>query len=162
MAKIVLPDSSISIPAEIIDRISSYCAYQERCIFDVQQKLNEWKVLPDKIIPIIKYLEDNNFIDQARFARMFTRGKFLHNKWGRIKIHYELRIRSIPENLIREAFAEISEEDYKKTIRELILKKKPEIKGGKNLNIRQKIINFVTGKGFEFDLTSEVLKEFKI
>jgi len=149
-------------PAQIFDRISRYCAYQERCTRDVEQKLTDWKVPRGKISQIMKKLKEESFIDDERFARLFVRGKFRVNKWGRLKMQYELKVRSIPEKLIGEAMQEISEDDYIKIIRELILKKKSEIKPGKNLNIREKIITFVTGKGFEFDLTLELIKELKI
>jgi regulatory protein len=149
-------------PAEVYTRICRYCAYQERCARDAEQKMMEWKVQGNKINSIMKKLKEEHFIDDERFARVFVRGKFNTNKWGRVKIRYELKGRGIPENMISEAIQEIGEEDYRKTIRELILKKKSEIKAGKNFNIREKIITFVTGKGFEFDLTIEVLKELKI
>ena len=37
-----------------------------------------------------------------------------------------------------------------------------EINKEKHFNIREKIITFVAGKGFEFDLISKVLTELKI
>ncbi|MEI7499082.1 MAG: regulatory protein RecX [Bacteroidota bacterium] len=162
MAKTGNSDSSNSDPAGIFDRISRYCAYQERCLWDVKQKLSEWKVPGGISNKITKKLKDEGFIDDERFAKLFARGKFRINKWGRLRIRYELKCRSIPDHIIHEALLEISEEDYRKTVMELILKKKLEIKPEKNLNIREKIITFVTGKGFEFDLTAEVLKELKI
>ncbi len=146
----------------VIPKIARYCAFQERCRLDVLQKLIEWKVPADQAIRIMSYLEENNFLNEARFARSFARGKFRSNKWGRIRIQYELKIRKVQGVFIREAMQEISQEDYRQTLRELILKKQQEIKAGKNLNIREKIINFVSGKGFESDLAAEVLKELKI
>jgi regulatory protein len=162
MAKTGNSDSSTSDPAGIFERIGRYCAYQERCFCDVKQKLSEWKVPGGMINTITKKLKDEGFIDDERFARLFARGKFRINKWGRLRIRYELKCRNIPDHMIHKALLEISEEDYRKTVRELILKKKSEIKPGKNLNIREKIITFVTGKGFEFDLIAEVIKELKI
>jgi len=149
-------------PAGIYERISRYCAYQERCAWDAEKKLAEWKVPRGRIYPIMKSLKDEGYIDDERFARTFVRGKFRINKWGRLKIGYELKGRKIPETVIRSALLEISPEDYQKTVRELVLKKKSEIKPGKNLNIREKIITFVIGKGFEFDLAADILKELKI
>ena len=111
---------------------------------------------------ILQKLREEKFVDDERFARLFVRGKFRSNKWGRVKIQYELRSRNIPDNLIDQAIGDICEEDYLNTIKELILKKKSEIKTGKSLNIREKIITFVTGKGFEFDPVFRVLKELKI
>ena len=148
--------------ALITEKISRYCAFQERCKQDVLQKLKEWKTAPGKVIPTIKYLEDNNFIDEARFALLFARGKFRINKWGRVKIRHELKIRNIPDQYIEDALEEIGEEEYLKTLCGLILKKQMEIKAGNNLSIREKIITFVTGKGFEYDQIAEALKEFKI
>lgn len=149
-------------PAEIYERICRYCSYQERCTFDAAQKLGEWKVPAGKAGLVIKRLKTDGYIDDDRFARLFVRSKFRNNKWGRVKLGYELRGRKIPEKIISEALKEISDENYRQTIRNLILKKKSEIKPGKNLTIREKIITFVIGKGFEFDLAAEVLKELKL
>jgi len=149
-------------PAGIYERITRYCAYQERCAWDAEKKLAEWKVPRGRISILMKSLKDEGFIDDERFAQTFVRGKFRINKWGRVKISYELKGRKIPEIIIRSAMREISQEDYRKTVRELVLKKKSEIKPGKNLNIREKIITFVIGKGFEFDLVADILKELKI
>jgi hypothetical protein len=47
-------------------------------------------------------------------------------------------------------------------LKSLIVKKSREIKGGKNLNIREKLINFALSKGFEFDLILQSLNNLKI
>lgn len=146
----------------VLARIQHYCAYQDRCTKEVDLKLTQWKVSPVKIKKVLSQLKEDGFIDEERYARIFVRSKFHINKWGRVKIRYELRGRSIPENLIAKAMGEIGEDDYMRTIRELIIKKNKEINSGKHLNIREKIITFVTGKGFEFDLISKVLTELKI
>lgn len=146
----------------VLARIHHYCAYQERCGHDVDQKLLQWKVSSDKIRKIIHHLKEEGFINEERYARVFTRSKFHLNKWGRIKIRYELKSRTIPDYIVNKAMEEIGEDDYLRTIRELILRKMSEINTGKHLNIREKIITFVTGKGYEFDLTSKVLTELKI
>lgn len=146
----------------IIARIKHYCAYQERCNHEVDQKLMQWKVSAAKSKKIIQQLQEEGFIDEERYARIFVRSKFHINKWGRLKIRHELKSRTIPDQLVNKAMEEIGEDDYIRTIRELILKKQSEINSAKHLNIREKIITFVTGKGFEFDLISKVLTELKI
>ncbi|MEI7897245.1 MAG: regulatory protein RecX [bacterium] len=146
----------------ILARIRHYCAYQERCRHDVNHKLLQWKVSPSKITKLMLQLTEEEFINEERFARIFVRSKFHINKWGRTKIRHELKSRYISEKMIIRAMEEIGEDDYIRTIRELILKKNLEINTGKNFNVREKIITFVTGKGFEFDLISKVLTEIKI
>ena len=146
----------------ILVRIRHFCAHQERCSQEVDLKLEQWKVSPAKIKRVKLHLVREGFLHDERFARIFVRSKFHINKWGRNKIRYELKSRTIPDNLVSRALEEICEEDYLLTLRELILKKKSEMNSGKSLNIREKIITFVSGKGYEFDLITKVLTELKI
>jgi regulatory protein len=162
MTKSELHDSTTIELSSIVDRIHHYCAYQERCRQEVSRKLVQWKVTSVKIRKIMNDLQSEGYIDEERYARMFVRGKFHINKWGRVKIRYELRNRTIPEHLVSKAMEEIGDDDYNQTIRELVLRKMSEINSEKHLNIREKIITFVTGKGFEFDLVAKVLTELKI
>jgi regulatory protein len=146
----------------ILERIRHFCAYQERCAFEIDQKLRQWKVSEAKIAKIMILLRKEGFLNEERFARIFVRSKFHINKWGRAKIRYELKSRNIHENTIIKALEEISADDYLRTVRELVLRKQSEIISEKHLNFREKIITFVTGKGFEFDLVLKVITELKI
>ena len=149
------------LPSELIHRIEHFCAYQERCFSEVDQKLRSWSVEPSRIPAILQYLQEEKYLDDERFARSFVRGKFLMNKWGRVKIYHELRRRNIPESVIRQALHEITEEDYLRILRELLIRKKTELEIRKNLMIREKIINFVTGKGFEHYIAEKILTELE-
>ena len=149
-------------PPEILERIRHFCAYQERCGFEVQQKLKQWKVSAAESRKILQKLAEEGFLDEERFSRIYVRSKFHINKWGRNKIRYELKGRNIPETLIGRALEEIGEDDYLRTLSELISKKAAEIKNGKSLNIREKIITFSSCKGYEFDLITKILTELKL
>ncbi len=140
-----------------------FCAYQERCSRDVVLKLRKLKVPAGKIGGIVRKLQEEKFLDEERYSRFFVRGKFRISKWGRLKIRYELTARGIPEKYISQAFStEISDEAYNEAIRVLILKKKPEIKVENNMIIRDKIINFVVSKGYEFDRVLDTINDMKI
>ena len=142
-------------PDEILPRIERYCADQERCQGDVIKKLHFRKVPRSENEAIFHHLEKGGLLDETRFARAFVRGKVTHNKWGRIKIRYELKGRQIPEPVIQTALHEINEEEYLRTLKGLIERKRREIKQGDDSLFREKILNFVTGKGFEAELARE-------
>jgi len=144
------------------DQIQRFCAYRERCLHEVEMKLKEWKVPSGKSKKIIQQLIAEGFVNEERFSRSFVRGKFLNNHWGRTKISYELRFRGIHDSLISLALNELNEADYFTGLKNLIEKKRKEIKPGKNFIIREKLINFALGKGFEFELISKALNEMKI
>ena len=149
-------------PTMILQKIRYFCSYQERCIREVEEKLKEWAVQHQKIAPVINQLQREGYLNEERFAKAFAGGKFRLNKWGRQKIEFELRIRGLPELMIQEGLLEIDEAEYIQTLREIITRKKNEIKPGKKITIREKIFRFAHGKGYETDLIYSVIKEMKI
>jgi hypothetical protein len=51
-----------------------------------------------QIAAMIKWLKDENYLDDARFAQAFARGKFRVNYWGKYRIINELQQRDISSN----------------------------------------------------------------
>ena len=146
----------------ILQKIRHYCSYQERCISEVEQKLRAFSLQSEKIPGIINQLQKEGYLDEERFAKIFAGGKFRVNKWGRNKIEFEMKIRGVPVLIVQEGMTEIDEENYLHTLKELMLHKFNEIKTKKNVNIREKIINFAYGKGYEMELILVFIKEMKI
>jgi regulatory protein len=146
----------------IQQKIRYFCSYQERCISDVEKKLKDL-VVQSKLIPgIINQLQQDGYLNEERFSRAFAGGKFRLNKWGRSKIEFEMKIRGIPELIIQEGMTEIDDSEYLQTLKELMIHKLNEIKSDKNVHIREKIINFAYGKGYEMELILGLIKEMKI
>ena len=146
----------------VLQKIQYFCSYQERCIRDTEAKLRDWAVQKKLIPGIISQLQKENYLNEERFAIVFAGGKFRVNKWGRQKIGFELKLKGIPDALIRKGLEAIDKEDYIRVLHHLILKKHKEIKPEKDLNIREKIITFANGKGYEMELILAALKELKI
>jgi len=146
----------------VLQKIRYFCSYQERCIRDTEEKLKDWAVQKKLIPSIIGQLQKENYINEERFAKVYAGGKFRVNKWGRQKIGFELKLKGIPEGMIQKGLEEIDEEDYRRVLRDLIRKKRKEIKPEKDLNIREKILNFALGKGYESVLVLDLIKKLEI
>src|SRR5690606_12894930 len=101
---------------EIRDKLAKYCAYQDRCHWEVENKMREFNLIREAHEEILIYLIQNDFLNEERVARSFVRGKFNQKNWGRIKISVELKKRRIPNKMIESALHEIEEEDYLKTL----------------------------------------------
>lgn len=137
---------------EIREKMAAYCVYQDRCYFEIEQKLNTFFLIPEARDEILLYLMRENFVNEERFARSFARGKFYQKHWGRVKIRQELKKRNINERLIQSAMEEISDTDYHETAEKLIAKKSPTLKDKNPFVKKQKIIRFMLQKGFEYDV----------
>ncbi len=145
----------------ILKKICSFCSYQERTQDEARRKLSEWKVFSDEAEEIIAWLILENFINEERFAKIFAGGKFRIKNWGRKKIIFELKSRKLSPYCIQSGLLEISDEDYKKTVDVLIKKKSSGMIESNSLIKKQKIANYLIGKGFESELIWSRLNEIK-
>jgi len=105
-------------------KLESLCAYQERCQFEIDQKLITWKFPEDQRNQLIAHLISNKFIDEQRFAEAFVSGKFRIKKWGRIKITSHLKQKQISKYSIQKGLKEIDLNQYWETLLHLANKKK--------------------------------------
>lgn len=145
-------------PEKALEKAKWYCSFQERCKQQVINRLIAWKV--DKIYfnQLIEALENDDFLNEKRFAAAFVRGKFLMKNWGRIKITNQLYQLGINENEIKQALAtEIDETDYLKTLHNLTDKKKRLLSGVDKEKQRGNLFRYLTSKGFETELIVKVL-----
>ena len=114
----MIPQKTYTID-EAQKKIENYCAYQERCHKDVIQKLKSMRMIPEAIDMIMVSLIRHDYLNESRFARIFTQGKFRIKKWGRTRITRELKFRDISETNIKLAFKEISDSEYLNSFEEL-------------------------------------------
>ena len=145
--------------SEAKDRIKNYCALQDRCQWDVRQKLSEWGVLANTKNIIMKELINDSFIDEERYARAFCRGKFRIKKWGRRKIEFELKKKNISFVCIKKGMEEIEMDEYLKELENQAEKKNNLIKDKNHFKRKSKLAKYLTNRGFENNLVWEKIKE---
>jgi regulatory protein len=137
-------------------KAASYCAYQERTIKEVCQRLREWELTDHEIEPIVAELITQNYLNEERFARAFAGGKFRVKKWGRLKIRQEMKLRGLPNDMIQRGLSEIDGDEYEVILQDLIEKKYRTLRG-EPLEIKQKLLRFALSRGFESDMIWDVM-----
>ncbi|HSF45406.1 MAG TPA: regulatory protein RecX [Chitinophagaceae bacterium] len=145
---------------EALQKLRHYCAYQERCHKEVKDKLYGFGLNKNDVEEAIAVLIEENYLNEERYAIAFAGGYFRSKQWGRVKIGYELKSKGISQYCINVGMKEISEDDYIKTIRDLIDKKRASI-ADESLNTfarNQKIVNYLLQRGFESQLVQRELK----
>ena len=141
-----------------LSKAMGYCAYQERCSVEVQERLKKWGVEKENISEIIKQLIENKFIDDQRYAIAFVSGKFRIKKWGRIKISVELRAKGIERETILNSLKEISDHAYMQSLKKLAVDKIRITKGKSDYIVQNKVANYLQRKGYESDLIWKTIK----
>lgn len=150
-------DKKVFTVDEVKRKMEHYCAYQDRCHKEVENKLREYSIIPEAIEMILLSLLKDNFLNEERFSKSFARGKFRIKKWGKQRIVRELRFRNISEYNIKTALKEINEEDYITTLYSLVDKKNKLVTETNLFKRKKKIADYLLYRGFESNLIYEAL-----
>jgi regulatory protein len=148
----------ISDDKAALKKAEHYCAYQERSQQEVRNKLYEWGVYPKVVELIISQLIGDNFINEERFAKAYTKGKFNQKGWGRIKIKQGLKLKQVPDVLIKKALQSIDCDEYLLALQKVITKKAATITEKNAIKRRYKLQQYALSRGYESDLIADVLK----
>ena len=154
-AKLLTPD-------QVLDKIAKYCAYQERCVKDVRDKLKTFDIPQEEKTKILDYLIDNRFVNDERFAMSFVRGKVNQSGWGLNKIRFHLMQKGIAKEVIDEALEQTDEEVYRQRLNDILKTKAKTVKAANDFEKKCKLAAYAMQKGFEGNLVWEVLKDLAI
>lgn len=143
-------------------KAESYCAYQERSQYEVRNKLYEWGLHQKDVEEIISELIDQNFLNEERFSRAYTLGKFRIKAWGKLKIKQGLKLKGVPDKLIVKSLNGIDMDDYLSKLEQLLEKKSRTITEKDPFKRRYLLSRYAAGKGYESELISELLISNKL
>jgi regulatory protein len=140
-------------------KAARYCAYQDRARFEVEEKLKSYGLGIRQIKKILVELADEGFIDEKRFSKVFSLGKFRNNKWGKIKIRQHLLLKQVPKDVIEQGLNDIPDDEYFAMIKFLIKLKGSFFDEPDDFIRNNRIAAYLSQKGFEPELIWDALKE---
>lgn len=143
----------------IYERMALLCSRTEYCSNDIRKKIATMDIGDEDVEQIINKLREEKFIDDRRFVKAYANDKFKLNKWGRIKIRYNLKMKGLPDEIISEELNNLDEEQYKKVLIK-IMKDKSRTSNVKNRFDKMiKIIRYAQNRGFEPELIHRYMND---
>ena len=149
------------IKEEVLNKIRKYCALQERCVSDVEKKLDKFIISNSDKIQIISFLTIEKYLDEKRFAISYSQGKFKIKKWGKQKIKNELIKKKISRKNIEIAINSISKTDYIKSLNDLINFKIKFLNDKDSFSRNGKLARFLLQRGYELDIIWDQINKNK-
>ena len=143
---------------ELQRKLEYFCSYQERCHFEVEQKLYSLENSAETRNRVIVKLIEDNFLNEERFASLYTQSKLHQKKWGKVRIKNELKARKISDYLINKSLNEIDEAEYLQTFDTLSKKYWESILERNAIKKRKKFCDYLLRKGWESGLVYEKAK----
>ena len=142
-----------------LNKMAALCSRSEKCESDISEKLNKFELTDDEKKSVIKYLKENKYIDNIRFAEFYVKDKFRFNKWGKIKIRAYLNQKQISSSVIDESLNKIDNDNYINVLKEILHKKKETLKEQDEFKLKNKLLRFAASRGFETQLIYSVFDD---
>lgn len=150
----------MAVDKTLYDKLSNYCAYQERCASDVKDKLRKLKVEKEEYDAYIAKLKDENFLNEDRYTKYFV-SAHTKKKWGKAKMKSALSGKRIDPSLIKKYLDDMDEENYDEQIKIVAEKKWETIKAKSARDKKTKMLRFLLSKGYEMNKALVAIKDFK-
>ena len=137
---------------EAKEKLAHFCAYQERSHKEVEEKLRNAGMTEDEAGEVIVWLLQENYLNESRFAKAYTGGKFRIKKWGKRKIKEGLKQKGVSERCIQDSWGEIEDDDYFDTALELMQQKIRLSNEDNPFRLKKKVSDYLLRKGYEYEI----------
>ena len=138
-----------------LKKMLHYCNYQDRCKKEIYSKLNSLELDDDNDKNfIIDFLQDEGFINDERYCRLYVKSKLNVKKWGVNKIKLSLISKGIDKDIIDSVLSEIDEDSYKDELINLLKNKK--INETDPYKRKAKLVRYAVSKGYSLSLVMKV------
>lgn len=141
-------------------RMADLCSRSEHCEYDIKEKLYRSGLPANDREEILRFLKEEKFIDDLRYAMLYAREKCKVSSWGQYKIRAGLVSKRIAQNYIKEALAQLSDEDWEEAIRKVapIKARYLQARGEEERDARLKLYRFLISRGFESGRVGKIVK----
>ncbi|MBQ9638467.1 MAG: RecX family transcriptional regulator [Bacteroidales bacterium] len=145
------------VEQSFLRRAEQYCSAEERCLTAVRGKLVGWGATEHSVNRICVSLLEQGFVDDQRYANMYCESKVRTQGWGRIKIAYQLRTKSLHSAVIDKALSNIDKELYTNNLRKAARDKWGELPHDDYARSRNKVIAHLSSRGYTLgEIMSEI------
>ncbi|WP_455100592.1 regulatory protein RecX [Parvimonas micra] len=141
-------------------RAINYISGKLKTKYEVRLKLKENGFAEDVIDEVLDILEKDEYLNDKVYCEIFIEDKKKLNGYGKNKIKSLLIQKGISKNIFEDFLNEFEyDEEFDNALKMGIKKLELLSNEEDNFKKKQKIINYLTYRGFGFDVINDVLKE---
>jgi len=142
----------------VLEKAYHYLALRARSEAELAGKLRQKGYDSDHIEQVISDLKASGYLDDMEFARTFARGRLAGKPMGPRLMRQELRQRGVPQTVLDTVLREVYDEvDLTALARNLVDKRKRRYHALTALQQKKRLADFLTRRGFDWDVIKSVL-----
>ena len=137
------------IAKQAYSKMAQLCSRSEQCSADIRKKIIAFELVSEVVDEIIEKLRVEKFLNDKRYVKAYVSDKFKFNKWGKVKIRHNLRMKGLAEDIILVGLNDIDKEKYKKVLIKTMRDKAKTVKKKSKFEKMGQVIRFAQTRGFE-------------
>ena len=142
--------------ADVYAKALDYISYRPRTVYETSRKLSEEGFDEELINETLSRLLDNGLLDDEKFAEQWVEERQSLKPGSKRSLRYELHKKGIPDHLIQSATEDV--DDFQSAY-EIAEKRLYRYEGLSKFEFRQKLGNYLAGKGYSYDVISDVTQK---
>lgn len=148
---------------QLLHRAASYTARYEKSPKEVREKLEKWsggEISKAEAEAILGRLKSEQFISEGRYAERYIRDKIVSYRKGPYLIRRELLQKGIPEELIEQSLAEVSDAEWIEALEAYLTPRleKHRKKARNSYDLRMRMQGLAYQRGYPRELLDELLE----
>mgnify|MGYP001566612742 CR=1 FL=1 len=148
--------------AKARDTVLRLLKFRPRSEQEVQAKLKAKKISDETITQTIQYFKQLQLIDDHQFAKSWITAR-LARPFGINRIRFELKIKGVNDEIIKELLNEINDPDAQwKAVLTLAEKRSVKYKNLEPRKAKRRIFEYLSRRGFSPDTILKVMRELSL
>ena len=143
---------------KVLNSAFNLLSYSQRSTQEIYDKLMRKGYEEEYVLKAIDYCKERNYLNDKAYAENFIKDKTNINKYGSVRIKYDLIAKGISRDIIDEVLDLEYEDEYSRAF-ELAEKKIKSYRNDDRNAIYRKLGGFLQRRGYTYDVVSKVLKE---
>jgi regulatory protein len=139
-----------------LDLAFGYLGRRDRTVLEMRRFLEGKRVEPSAIDDVLARLEQDGYLDDARFARQFAEDKRLLEEWGADRIERRLLTLGVPPRLVRDAVQVRDRDGELEAAQALLQRRFPALAG--DPRERQRAHGVLVRKGYGQELAWDAIR----
>ena len=156
MEQKVKREQKTKTPQQALQSLMRMCARSERSSGDAMRLMKRWGLADEDARKVLVRLQNERFIDDARYAEAFVRDKLNLSGWGGYKIKMALRAKGVSKDIVEEVVAPmIAETNMVERLEEIMVRKMRTLKYSSAYDAKTKLIRFAASRGYDMEQAIE-------
>jgi regulatory protein len=138
----------------------NFLSYRIRTVSEIRKKLKEKKISAKTSNKIMAYLEESGLTNDEEFARALIEEKIKNKPVGIRVLKQKLFEKGVPKQVGEDVLEKVFENVDEKSLAMVNYKKlQPKLKGKDRNEQKRKVYEYLTRKGFGYDVINEIIYE---